>query len=89
MSVSGDVYSLQAASVKNKSTAQTYIERLKKKINLKENIPIWIHSVPLKNRQTVHRIMIGKFTKKSQARSVKKSIKAHGTQLILKKINIH
>ena len=80
------IYSYQVASTRNKKAALKTLDRLKKSLKIKNFTDFWINSVQLKTGKMVHRVMIGRFNKKSQAKALKSSFKKIREKPILKKL---
>ena len=83
-------YSYQIASVRQVDRAQSYIKRLKKRLDLDLNdsaIGFWVKSVEIEPGKLVHRIMFGKFESPRQAKKYKKLIGKLKEKVILRKLD--
>ena len=73
-------------STRNKEAAKQYIDKLQARLQLDDVNDFWIKSVEIKKGKVVHRVMIGRFTDKSQAKTFKKKFRKIKEKPILKKL---
>ena len=84
-----EVYSFQIAATRNKRGALKHIDYLRKTVDLDQGNPahaFWLKTVKIKPGKTVHRIMLGRFATREQAKSLTKTVRTIMKRPIIKKV---
>jgi serine/threonine protein kinase len=86
-----DVYSFQIAATRNKKSALNHIDHLRETVDLGRSDSMrvfWLKSVEVKPGKTVHRIMLGQFKTRAQAKSLTKIVRTLMKKPMIKRVKL-